>query len=112
MTVENSNSEAAIDRRRYRRTAVLWSARLATGAREIECAILNVSAGGAKIRIREHVRLHTPVTLNIDRFGDFRGEGVWRHDRELGIRFSEEAPWVAAVLGRTLPSCQTEIATL
>jgi hypothetical protein len=57
---------------------VLWSARLHRDGRVLECAALHISAGGARIRIRQRFEIDSTVVLVIDRVGAFPGEIRWQ----------------------------------
>lgn len=83
------------DRRVFPRSTVIWSASTNGGSREVESVILNVSAGGAKLRVLSRLDDSPDVTLRIERAGDFPGTIVWRCDHYIGVRF-DIAPEVAA----------------
>lgn len=76
------------------RNIVMWAARaLFTDEDEIPCIVLNISGEGAKVRLdrpRDHL---SPMTLRIDRIGDFPGRMIWQEGAMVGIGF-DEAPEV------------------
>jgi hypothetical protein len=92
-----------MDQRVYRRKPVLWSARLHRDGRVLECAALHISAGGARIRIRQRFEIDSTVVLVIDRVGAFPGEIRWQRGNYAGIRFLEDAQIVEKRLRAALP---------
>ncbi|MCG8355892.1 MAG: PilZ domain-containing protein [Kiloniellales bacterium] len=89
-------------RRRFRRIPVLWPARLGQ-ADDGECAILNVSGAGAKLRLTDPRPYGGVVSLSSPRFGTLRGRVVWRKDAYLGLAFTDPPAQVANVLVPALP---------
>ena len=97
------NGKSSQERRRSRRKPVMWAARLETAAGAVECAAFDLSLGGAKLRLDVPVALHHPVRLVLERRGIIGAEAVWRRGSTLGLRFTEPAALVRAVLGDALP---------
>jgi hypothetical protein len=93
----------APERRRAPRKRVLWSARVEAEARPISCAMLDVSLGGARVRLDEGALPQGPLALAVSRFGTFQAEVVWTRDRVSGLRFLEPLDRVADSIGRQLP---------
>lgn len=93
------------DRRRFPRTAVLWPGKIAADGTEGRCLVLNLSAGGAKVRAGEERSLGDEITVTVGRFGDFCGKVVWKARDILGIRFTTDAIEVGERLGAVLPRC-------
>jgi hypothetical protein len=94
-----SKSGRLFERRDSRRSSVLHAARLLAGHDVCECEVLNISEGGAKVRVNGRAPLDNTVTLSIDELGDFVTEVVWRKDEELGLRFvGESANYIAALM--------------
>jgi hypothetical protein len=91
------------ERRRAVRKSVLWSGRLESNARLLNCAILDVSLEGIRIQLDEKVPSRGPFALACSRFGTFHAEVVWESDRTLGLRFLEPPGRVADTIGRHLP---------
>ena len=96
------NGASLKDRREHRRKPVLWAARLETESGTVDCAAFDLSLGGAKLRLEGAVPLHHPVQLVLERHGVIAAEAVWQRDGTLGLRFTEPAEFVRAVLGDTL----------
>jgi hypothetical protein len=92
-----------MEQRTYKRKPVLWSARLHRDGRVLECAVLHISAGGARIRIHQRFDIDSTVVLMIDRLGTFPGEIRWQRGTYAGIRFLEDAQVVEKRLSAALP---------
>ncbi len=75
--------------RRHPRDAVLWSALLYCEGVIHDCAILNISAGGAKLSIPGPISTSALVTLTIFRYGDYPAQVVWQYGSLVGLRFLE-----------------------
>jgi hypothetical protein len=72
--------------------------------RLIDCAVLDVSLQGARVRLDEESTLPTgPLAIAVSRFGIFQAEVVWTKDRMSGLRFLESVERVADTIGRQLP---------
>jgi hypothetical protein len=80
--------------RAHERKRVLWNANLHHGGRTWKCNAVDISTGGAKIRIDERLTINSWVMLTIGRVGSFPGEVRWQNDNLAGIRFLEDAPVV------------------
>ncbi len=74
--------------RRHPRSAVLWAAELETrDGRRIDCAVLDLSAGGAKLMIDHSLATGDQVTLSSRRFGARRARVAWVEPNRLGLQF-------------------------
>ena len=74
--------------RRHPRSAVLWAAQLETrDGRRLDCAVLDLSAGGAKLRIEHSLATGDLVTLTSPRFGVRRARVAWVEAGRLGLQF-------------------------
>ena len=80
----------AANRRLFARAAVSWGARFITAASSHACVLLNISAGGARLRSSDPPEIGQRGRLIIDRYGSFDAEIVWVHNQQLGagLRFS------------------------
>ena len=92
-------------RRRTRRASVLWSARIARDEEEAQtaCAILNLSAGGARLRLATDETLPSNFALDSGHFGRIDGQVVWRRGNVVGLAFLEAAEAVARRFEDRLP---------
>jgi hypothetical protein len=101
---ESAEDEASWeDRRKHKRKPVLWGARIATSDGDFDCIALNLSRGGAKLRMAEPLEVGQTATLVIDRFGALAAEVVWRRADLIGLRFTDAPAEIARVLGDSLP---------
>ena len=103
-TVESSGvPPSATERRRALRKRVLWSAQVDAEEQPIRCAVLDVSLGGARVRLDEGWLPRGPLAISVSRFGRFQAEVVWTRDSVSGLRFLEPLERVADTIGRRLP---------
>ena len=87
--------ESVFERRRYERYPLMLEAGALIGGEALGAVIIDLSAGGAKLRLRgtEDHRSHDAadsIVLHIPKFGGFEGRIVWRDDDYVGIRFHED----------------------
>lgn len=75
--------------RRFDRSDLQLQAKLHQGEASFACHIVNISAGGAKLRLAADVSLaeDADVVLDLDRLGSFPARPVWRTSQQLGIKF-------------------------
>jgi PilZ domain len=90
-------------KRRFRRATVLWPATLECGERSIDCVVLDVSANGARVLLRDFAATTRRVTLKSEKFGAFSGEIMWQKPDSIGIRFDAAPADVARAFGGKLP---------
>ena len=76
--------------RAHERKKVSWDAELHQEGRVWKCKAVDVSPGGAKIRIDERLPVHSWVVLVICGLGSFPGEVRWQDERFAGIRFLDD----------------------
>lgn len=91
-------------RRRYLRRSVLWPGTLRSGNSQMDCTILNMSLGGAKIALSHERDCAGGVTLFGDRFDGLAATVVWQRGRVVGLQFKAEPAKVAEILGDILPA--------
>jgi len=89
-------------RRKFERTTVLWSGSLVCEGQDVECVIVNVSPGGAMVRVENPAACKKSVVLRCPRFGELSGEITWRQDKELGIEFQDSEQVVAKKMEKAL----------
>ena len=75
--------------RRFDRSDLQLQAKLNQGEASHACHIVNISAGGAKLRLAADAPLEdgVEVVLDLDRLGSFPATAVWRTEQQLGIQF-------------------------
>lgn len=86
--------------RRHDRTDLRLQATLVHADASLSCRIVNISAGGAKLRLDDGERLPegTGVTLEIPPFGAFPARPVWRAGEHVGIQFDGDPGAMAEVV--------------
>jgi hypothetical protein len=102
---EHAKQKAALrDRRRHERVGVSWLATLRLPSGVFECLIINLSPGGAKIKLSERVALAPGegASLVVDKFGTFRADAVWRRANCVGLSFRDPPETVTAAFGKAL----------
>jgi hypothetical protein len=98
-----SHPERTNDIRRYPRRMVLLSGALYVDNRPVECRVLDVSAGGARLRVDQDFEHESRMPLMIYRFGEFPTEVVWQQDTDLGVTFIEDPDEIERIIGHILP---------
>lgn len=89
--------------RRHPRSAVFWSGSVQGGRESVDCIVLNMSPGGAKIRLlKRFVSDGSPVVLHIDRLGGYAGEIAWSEGNTMGLRFLKNPREIAADIEQVL----------
>jgi hypothetical protein len=95
--------EGANGARDATRVQVLWSGQLRSKETSNDCRIVNVSLGGAKAHVSNPSDIISPVTLAIDRFGEFSCEIVWREGNYLGLKFLDVPQTIEETVGQAVP---------
>jgi len=97
------------DRRRSTRVGVMIMATLRATRGFFDCMVLDVSVGGAKLAMGDHVVLTTGLnaTLIMTPYGALRAQVVWQRLSIAGIRFLDPPAEVAAMLGDLVPATET-----
>jgi len=76
--------------RRHPRSAVLWAAQLAIAdGRILDCAVLDLSAGGAKLMVNHNLSVGDKVRLTSRRFGERQANVAWTEPERVGLQFLE-----------------------
>jgi PilZ domain len=91
-------------RRRYLRRSVLWPGSLQGAQGEMDCTILNMSLGGAKVALGDTRDCSGHVTLFGDRFEGLSAIVMWQRGRLIGLQFKDAPAEVARILGDLLPA--------
>jgi hypothetical protein len=76
-----------------------------TGPKMLGASILDLSQGGAKLRLRASVARGEQVSLSLSGLGSLKGNVRWTRDEEAGIAFHETIPFDA--LSRWLTERET-----
>ena len=89
--------------RRYRRKPVLWAARLESSSGVADCIILDLSSGGARLKVSETIPLDEPAVLVFGKFGTFPCRIVRSSPGEAGIEFTDPPKEIVDRLSEILP---------
>ncbi len=104
-TEGSSGQTSGPERRQAIRKSVLWTGQVQADNHLINCAVIDVSLRGARVRLDDDSVLPTgPLAIALSRFGTtFQAEVVWTKNRMSGLRFLESIDRVADTIGRQLP---------
>jgi hypothetical protein len=87
---------ALAERRQHTRIGILWMATLRSATGFIECIVLDISRGGAKLAFNGPASLPaTPVALVLEGVGTFRAVAAWQRQTFAGIRFLDPPDEIA-----------------
>ena len=79
-----------VNRRGHPRKSVVWSAELVCSYGEVaEAIVLDVSAGGAKLRVQHRFSEGEAVTFVSTRLKERRAHVVWVKADRIGIKFDD-----------------------
>jgi len=89
-----------MQKREHTRKPVVFASEMFFDNIEVSCSIINISAGGAKLRIAEEIEKKYPRTgeLDIIPFGRFTVTIVWHSGEHLGVKFFDAPDKMAEVL--------------
>ena len=87
-----------VDRQKLPRHSTFCSGKLIFGGEEVDCAVLNVSVGGAKIRLDQPIETDAQVRVRIGRVGELTGRVAWRNGTTLGVEFLNELTELARIV--------------
>jgi len=92
----NASAPARYDDREDRRRQLLWSGILQTARGPVQCIVVDISRGGARLTAAALVTVGQSVTLKVAGVGMFRGTVVWSVDGTIGVQFIEDKAATAA----------------
>ncbi|WP_025897786.1 PilZ domain-containing protein [Sneathiella glossodoripedis] len=110
---QNKNSETYVENRHFRRSRVVWEAKvkvyfndvtLKSDVREISGVVRDISANGARVELERPILEKVGLELIIPKLGIFPCETVWSKDSQVGIRFNEKPDVVFKHLVKVLPN--------
>ncbi len=73
-----------------RRGQLLWSGVLQTARGPVQCLVVDISAGGARLTVGAAVAAGEAVTLMVAGKGMFRGTVAWAEPGLVGIAFAQQ----------------------
>ncbi len=78
------------------------------GDQTVDCMVLNISVGGAKISVGGPIDDASQVRLRIERIGAFAGRVVWRDGTTMGIAFHDQLRDIEHIVEDMLSSTTPE----
>lgn len=104
MADRNEKPESDIEQRRYQRSSVVWQGSLEVGGQSFDCVVMNISANGVKLRLRDETdRDLLSGLLTIPRLGEFEADVVWRNDSSMGLKFDRHPDEIRLLLAEIMP---------
>lgn len=91
------------ERRRHARVGVMLMATLRAASGFLDCMVVNLSRGGAKIMLNGPETLERAVSLVLESGSLLRAEVVWQRDQVAGLRFLDGPEAVATAFPFMLP---------
>lgn len=89
--------------RKFPRRLVLLSGAVYVENRAVDCRILDISVGGARLRTDRNFDHEKRFPLMIYRFGEFPVEVAWEDETDLGIAFVDNPDEIQRIIGHILP---------
>ena len=93
------------ERRRYRRFSVTWAGRI-LGFSPKECVVLNISAGGLKLRLPRGTELPERFVVWLPERGQLAAELVRLDGRNAHVKLRDDPQVVAKAVADTLPTAR------
>ena len=89
-----------MQRREHARKPVVFASEMLFDNKEVPCSIINISAGGAKLKIVEERENKYPrsAVLDITPFGRFTVTIVWHSGEYIGVKFIDSPNKMAEVV--------------
>jgi pilus assembly protein CpaF len=103
-----SETKSEPERRERNRTKVNWRGKLMTARGSFDCRILDLSPGGALVRLIAALDVDEPVTLIFSETERIEGAVAWTQSRYAGVRFAKrrEKPIPEAALTGAAPAAR------
>ena len=86
------------ERQKHPRYQTLCSGKFYAGDRTVDCDVINISVGGAKVRLAQEIEITSQPWLRIEGIGEFTGRIAWRDGAFLGIQFHDELRDIARIV--------------
>ncbi len=96
------DERASQERRVHERKNVQWTARLVLPEGAYSCTVYDLSLGGARVRLVAGLQKFQRVRLDFDMLAPLNADVVWLGIGMVGIRFTDDAAYVARILGPVL----------
>lgn len=110
---EEKQSETYIENRNFRRSRVVWEAKikvyfndvtLKNETYEVSGVVRDISANGAKLELDQPITGKFGLELVVPKLGNFPCESVWVNGNQMGIKFNEPPEVVFHHLIKVLPN--------
>jgi hypothetical protein len=92
----------AHEKRRTLRRKVIWAARIGCALGERACTVLNISRGGAAVKLDVTLAPCADVQLQVPGIGRLPAWVAWSNHDRAGIRFGDLSEALAAALDQAL----------
>lgn len=96
------------NRQRHPRLSVLIGAALIVEGHQVDCDVIDLSAGGAKVRVDHSLDIGMLVDLSIEGSPQLGGTVVWWNGEFAGIRFHENAELAEDEVVEVIESAQDD----
>ena len=93
----NKPSDPNIERA-HERKDVLFAATMLIGDSKVACEIINISFGGAQVRVSRPLKPGDKMNLEIDPFGSYDMEVRWCRKPDTGLKFNDDQTKVAELV--------------
>ncbi len=104
LTTKSDGDAIPNDKQRFKRCAVFLRATINVDNQPYDCEVLNISAGGALIRVSGTPEFDGEFTINMEGFPPLSAEVVRTHQNNHGIAFREDPKKVAEMVAELLAS--------
>ena len=84
----SAKTESGQERRERNRTKVNWRGKLMTARGSFDCRVLDLSPGGALVRLIAALEVNEPVTLFFAEAESVKATVAWTQSRYVGLRFA------------------------
>jgi hypothetical protein len=95
-------SGTAHEKRRHLRRKVIWAARISSALGERPCTVLNISRGGAAVKLDVTLDPCAEVQLQVPGIGRLAGQVVRSNHDRAGIQFGELSEALGTALDQAL----------
>lgn len=95
-------SSSPEEKQRHRRASIICSGRVELPDASLDCDILDISVGGAKIAIGKTLEPAAELVLQIGDLVALPGRVAWNREGQAGIEFSEDPGVIAVALPEIL----------
>jgi hypothetical protein len=103
-----SPSRSGRDNRRHKRKSGMWKAHVELGhGYRVDCIILDLSDGGAKLMLKQPIAMGRVVTVVADSIGARGARVAWSEGHRAGVQFIEGSAQVVAAISHPAMARET-----